>query len=289
MNNRRILMSLVILAASSLLVPGLCIGEIAPTFKETAVTLDGGIQGILNEPETGDPVPAVLMLHGFGSQKDEVGNMYKLLSAALGAQGISSLRIDFRGWGESAGKMEDSTVQGQIDDAATAYAYLSGLSSVDPARIGVLGFSLGGGIAVVSAAQNPEWYASLVTWSSVGDFKPDFMFLGQENFDKAAKDGTVTIDLGWREVTLGHGFFTSLELYNLQEEIKKYGGAFFAIVGGEDHLSSYADSYMAGAAGSKKDAHVVEGADHIYGVLGEDQSMAEEVIEKTVEWFTKIL
>ncbi|MCP4404030.1 MAG: prolyl oligopeptidase family serine peptidase, partial [bacterium] len=214
-----------------------------------------------------------------------VGNLYRRLAAALGEQGIASLRIDFRGWGESAGKMEESTIQTQIDDAATAYEYLKELSFVDPARIGVVGFSLGGGIAVVSAAQLPKRYAALVTWSSVGNFKADFMSLGQENFDRAAKEGVVTIDLGWREVTLGHGFFTSLELYGLQEEIKKYPGSFLAIAGSEDFSNAYTDSYVAGAAGSKKEAFILEGADHIFGVLGEDQSTAEQVLQKTVEWF----
>ena len=109
------------------------------TSQERTVTLEGGIQGIVLEPEADSPLPAVLMLHGFGSQKDEVGNMYQRLAAALGEQGIASLRIDFRGWGESAGKMEESTVQSQIDDAATAYEYLKGLDFVDPARIGVVG------------------------------------------------------------------------------------------------------------------------------------------------------
>ncbi len=40
--------------------------------------------------------------------------MYKRLAAALGEQGMASLRIDFRGWGESAGQMAKSTIQGQL-------------------------------------------------------------------------------------------------------------------------------------------------------------------------------
>ena len=278
---------LVVIVLGSSCVPGLWADQTA--YQETAVTLDHGIRGIVLEPEIDAPVPAVLMLHGFGSHKDEVGNLYQRLAAALGNHGIASLRIDFRGWGESGGKMEESSVQTQVDDAATAYAYLKNLSFVDPARIGVVGFSLGGGIAVVSAAHHPEWYASMVTWSSVGDFKPDFIDLGQENFDRAAKEGVVTIDLGWREVTLGHVFFTSLEQYTLQAEIKKYPGAFLAIAGSEDFSAAYTDSYVAGAAGSQKEAFILEGADHIFGVFGEDQSTAEQVLQKTVAWFRETL
>ncbi len=106
-----------------------------PSFEESQVTLAQGIQAIFTKPDIDAQVPAVLLLHGFGSQKDEVGDMYKRLAAELGQEGIASLRIDFRGWGESAGEMVESTVQGQIDDAATAYQYLSQLESVDSARI----------------------------------------------------------------------------------------------------------------------------------------------------------
>ena len=162
------LLCIVLFAFGTVLIAHVSAEEL--TAQERAVTLEGGIQGILCEPEADSPLPAVLMLHGFASQKDEVGDMYKRLAAALGEQGIASLRIDFRGWGESAGKMEESTVQTQVDDATTAYEYLKGLDAVEPERIGVLGFSLGGGIAVVSAAQHPDWYAAMVTWSSVGDF-----------------------------------------------------------------------------------------------------------------------
>ena len=258
--------------------------------KEYPVTLENGIQGVVVDPQKGEKTPVVLLLHGFASQKDEVGDLYKRLAQALGWRGIASLRIDFRGWGESAGEMVDSTVQGQIDDAATAYHYLSQLEFVDPARIGVIGFSLGGGIAIVSAAQHPEWYKSMAVWSSVGDFKTDFLSsLGQENFDLAAKDGKVTIDLGWREVVLGAGFFTSLEFYDPKQEISKYPGAFLAISGSEDFSVSYVDGYVNAVTGSPKKSIVIDGTDHIFGVLGEDQNIADDVVLKTADWFASTL
>ena len=92
-----VLLCVVLLALGTVCVADTSAEELA--VQEKAVTLEGGIQGILCEPEAESPLPAVLMLHGFASQKDEVGNMYKRLAAALGEQGIASLRIDFRGWG----------------------------------------------------------------------------------------------------------------------------------------------------------------------------------------------
>jgi hypothetical protein len=49
-------------------------------------------------------------------------------------------------------------------------------------------------------------------------------------------------------------------------------------------VASFAE---AGAAGSE--AWIVPGADHIYGVLGEDQSTADEVITRTAAWFAQSL
>lgn len=262
----------------------------AGEYQEYSVTLPQGIQGIMLEPRVEEQVPAVLLLHGFASQKDEVGDMYKRLAAALGEQGIASLRIDFRGWGESAGQMAKSTIQGQVEDAATAYQYLAHLKFVDPKRIGVVGFSLGGGIAIVSAAQHGQWYKSMVLWSSVGDFYADLLAaLGQKNSEKAEQDGQVTIDLGWREVTLGSEFFKSLKLYELTQEISTYPGAFLAIAGTEDFSIAYVDGYLDAAQGSPKEKFVIEGADHIFGVLGEDQTTADSVIEKSVQWFKETL
>jgi pimeloyl-ACP methyl ester carboxylesterase len=281
----------------SILIVAVFLGAITPgvqaseaEFTEHQVTLEHGIKGIVIEPKGATAAPAILLLHGFASQKDEVGDMYKRLAAGLGEQGIASLRIDFQGWGESAGEMADSTIQGQVDDAATAYNYLSTLKFVDPARVGVVGFSLGGGIAIISATQNPSWYTSMVLWSSVADFKADFVgALGQENFDRAAKEGIVTINLGWREVTLKNTFFQSLETYDLQQEISKYSGAFLAIAGSEDFSAMYVGGYINSVTGQPKEAFVIEGTGHIFGALDEDQSTANTVIEKTIQWFQDTL
>ena len=259
-------------------------------FTETKVTIDDGISATINQPKDAKSVPAVILLHGFASTKDEVGDMYKRLAAALAAKGIASVRFDFHGWGESKGDMADTTVQGQVDDTKVAYEYMAKLPFVDPKRLGVVGFSLGGGIAIISGSQNPEWYKSMCLWSSTGDLKADFIDeLKQENFEKAAKEGKVEIDLGWRKVTLKDSFFKSLDTYNIKEIIGKYPGAFLAVAGDQDFSAGYVKFFIDTVKGGPKESYVVKGGDHIYGVLGDDQAMANDVINKTAEWFSKTL
>ena len=58
--------------------------------EETVLTLDQGIAATLNLPAGEGPFPAVLMLHGFGSVRDEVGLMYADTAAALARQVASA-------------------------------------------------------------------------------------------------------------------------------------------------------------------------------------------------------
>ncbi len=255
---------------------------------ETRVDVSNGIVGVLNQPEGAES--AVLMLHGFGSQKDEVGNMYKNLAAALAEQNIASLRIDFRGFGKSDGDTGSTTIDLQVEDARLAYDYLTKVKGIDANRIGVMGFSLGGGIAILSAIEDAARYKSMVTWSSVGDFTKDMTgVVGQEAVDEAATDGVVGLDLGWRTIVLKQDFFSSLAAHDLASMVTNYSGSFLSIAGSEDFSAAYAEKFVASSKGETKEAWIVEGGDHIYGVLGEDQTMANSVIQKTVEWFAKTL
>ena len=75
-----------------------------------------------------------------------------------------------------------TTIDLQVENAAFAYTYLNKLEGIDALRIGVIDFSLGGGVANLLATK-AERYKSMVTWSSVGDFTKDMMgTVGQEAF-----------------------------------------------------------------------------------------------------------
>lgn len=94
---------------------------------------------------------AIILLHGYGGNRLEV-----LERAALLAQhGYGVLLYDERASGESDG---DRRTLGWLDvnDVPLAVSYLLTRSEIDPRRIGILGFSIGGQIALRAAAQSDQ-------------------------------------------------------------------------------------------------------------------------------------
>jgi dienelactone hydrolase len=253
---------------------------------ESVITLDSGVVGTLLQPEGDAPMPAVLMLHGFASVRDEVGDMYKRLAAELAEYGIGSLRIDFRGWGESAGAMTKSTVNQMVEDAAAATEYLQGLDWVDSERLGLIGFSLGGSVSVYSVGEHPDAYKSLVLWSTFGELYDIYLnSMGQDTLDTAQEAGEVEVNLGFRMVTLGGAFFDSLDDHDYQAEFAKYEGALLVVAGSEDGSAEFVDWYRENAQGELRASYLIDGADHIFNVLSGDQTNADAAIEKTAGWF----
>lgn len=252
---------------------------------ETIVDLPDGIKGTLALPDSASTGQAVVMLHGFGSSRDEVGGLFTMQAAALASEGIASLRIDFRGYGESAGDMADTTLEGMIADAAAARTYLAEVDGVDAERIGVIGYSFGAAVAMLE----PDDFASVVVWGQMGDLAGEFHdFLGQDFYDKAAADGVTSMDLGWRTISLKQGFLDSVARHDLAERFAGYEGPFLTIAGEADPATGYFGQYI-GLATGKTEALIIPGADHMLGVFSEQPEIGAEVIEKTTSWLADTL
>lgn len=258
---------------------------IAALGAETVVDLPGGIKGTLAFPDSGATGAAVVMLHGFGSSRDEVGGLFAMQAADLSEKGIASLRIDFRGYGESSGDMADTTLEGLVSDAGTARGFLAGIDGVDAARIGVIGYSFGAAVAMLE----PDEFASVVVWGQMGDLQAEFLeFLGQDFYDKAAAEGVASVDLGWRTISLKQSFFESLAQHDLADRFAGYAGPFLTIAGDADPAASYFEQYL-GLAIGPTEAVVIPGADHMLGVFSDQPEIGQQVIDKTTDWLRETL
>jgi hypothetical protein len=100
-------------------------------------------------PAKGTSLGSVLHLHGNAAN---VSNHLPLV-AWLPAAGFDVLMLDYRGFGRSQGR---PTLDGVVDDAAAALAYLRTRPGVDGRRLVVLGQSLGGATALRLLARDSD-------------------------------------------------------------------------------------------------------------------------------------
>lgn len=257
----------------------------AQAFTETDLRLDRGIAATLTLPEGDGPFPAVLMLHGLGSSRAEVGNLFVDQAEALAEAGIAALRIDFRGFGQSPGDTGAFTLERQNQDAALGLAALRSTPGVDPARLGVIGFSFGGAAAIELAATRPEGLRALVALTPVGDYRADMLdSMGQKVFDRAAEDGIAGIDFGWRTLALRHGFFDGLARHDLLAALARWPGPLLIVHGESDPYRRYTEAMLRAAAGTDKRALVIPGANHVFDIYTPSRSHAPEVIAAVVDW-----
>lgn len=113
------------------------------------------LRGILHLPgPQREPVPAVVMCHGFGGNRTEFGNTFVRLAERLARHGVAAYRFDFAACGESDGDFADLTVTDQVAQVSAVLDELARHHVIDPARLCLLGMSLGGLTASLAAAKS---------------------------------------------------------------------------------------------------------------------------------------
>lgn len=248
-------------------------------------------------PKTGDKPPIVITFNGFtGDRNDlvlpETGEpFWAHLSRLMAEQGFATLRVDFRGSGDSDGTYGMTTFSTQISDAMAAIEYIhnSLRRQVNKKSIGLLGFSQGGLVASVTAAADDR-VDSVVLWSAVGH--PPITYEGlitREGIKKGLALGPGTKDVFGLyvegqylyDVELGREFFYDLYRVNPLTEISKYKGPLMAIVGTQDIIvwpqPAVGEAYMKYHDGYEK--LVVLDGDHEF-----DSDIGYEVFDDAIYW-----
>lgn len=129
------------------------------------------LAGTLTVPQGAGPFPAVLLITGSGAQdRDETLYGHKpflLIADALTRKGVAVLRVDDRGVGGSAAFPGPATLDDDAGDVAAGLAWLRARPEIDKARVGLLGHSEGGSVAMRAAAGDPK-VAFVVLMSAPG-------------------------------------------------------------------------------------------------------------------------
>ncbi len=269
-----------------------------PSEVRVPVTVESGkkrLFGTMHLPiEKGtNKAPCVLFLHGFGGNKVGKYRLFVRMSELLSKNGIASLRIDFRGAGDSEGDFSEMSIQTQLEDALCAIQYLVNHEEVDPSRIGILGRSMGGSIAVLCAGHVPQ-VKSIVLWAPVFDAKPWIEKMNQNSNTQdrfAIGSEMFTIEKNANKASfLGQPISMQLlsELHSMKacENLEKiHHIPLLHIQGKKDravseyHLHGYMESRKKTSA--KSSFLSLEQSDHDFSILEEQNTILEECLS----WF----
>ena len=126
------------------------------SFRNGAVLL----QGTLCIPRAAGRHPAVVLVHGSGSETRWGTNRY--IADRMARAGIAALIYDKRGSGESGGDWRTSSYEELARDALAAVDLLDARSDIDARRIGIHGHSQGGVIGPLAATLAPQKLSFIV-------------------------------------------------------------------------------------------------------------------------------
>jgi alpha-beta hydrolase superfamily lysophospholipase len=221
------------------------------------------LSGILHLPERKSP-PSVIASHGLLSSKES--EKYIALGDRLAQEGIAMLRFDFRGIGESEGRMEEDTISRRIVDLNSAIEFMRSRRDLKN-RIGLLGSSLGGYVSLIKASQE-EKIRAIVIWAT--PFHLD--------------------DLKSNQGTEGHplpeeAFFEDLPKHRLLPLLPKVSNC-LVIHGEKDELVPVDQAWeIFHHLGAPKEIRILEGADHRLT----DPAHRGRAMELSAAWFKRYL
>ncbi|MFD2673677.1 alpha/beta hydrolase [Marinicrinis sediminis] len=249
---------------------------------ELAATLH--LPGDLAQP--GVSTPLVLICHGFTGSRIGANRLFVHGARALQKKGYAVLRFDYAGCGESTGDYGAEGLQSMVQQTKAVLDYARhSLDSFTPSEIILLGHSLGGATAVLTAVTEPQ-IDKLILWAPVAHPYQDIMeIVGKPQVEQALRDGSVPY-LSYR---LQERFFHSLQQCQPLFDAQRVQGDALILHGSSDDVipTDYCFLYdkvlkLRNAGTVSKE--VLFQADHTFSRL-EHQ---EQLFELTLAWLARM-
>ncbi|WP_134701846.1 alpha/beta hydrolase [Ammoniphilus sp. YIM 78166] len=255
---------------------------------EQTLRIDSGnvtLAASLHLPQNqGAKVPLVIICHGFVGSRIGVNRLFVKAAREFVQHGIAVLRFDYEGCGESEGDYGSYGFERFIQQTLDVIDYSTKLDEVDENQIILLGHSLGGAVAALTASRDKR-IQKLAMWSAVGHpFHDIVQIIGEGQFHKSA----TTHSIDHEGFALTHRFLESLQGYSPIEESKQFSGDVFLAHGMNDEVipadycSIYQYSFIRGKSKSCVKILIPE-ADHTYSSIQASTSLYRQ----TLQWLVK--
>ena len=212
----------------------------------------------------GKKYPLIVICHGFIGSKVGVDRLFVKAAEEFTMDGAIVLRFDLAGCGESSGNYGETGLNDFIDQLQTVLDYsIEGIEQIDRNNITVLGHSLGGATAVLTAAIDSR-IRHLILWSSVAQPYEDIKRIVGTEKVSSIKTGSFIDYMGYQ---FSDHFFQSLKGYQPLQGATEFKGDVLILhgTGDEDipvtHAKEYESAFKSRKWGSCL-KYEISGANH---------------------------
>ncbi|WP_412063116.1 alpha/beta fold hydrolase [Rubrivirga sp. IMCC45206] len=234
----------------------------------------------LETPDAGAPIAYALVAHCFTCSKDL--RAVRQISAALAAQGMGVLSVDFTGLGQSEGDFQHTSFSSTVGDLLAAAAHLTDTHAAPQLLVG---HSLGGAAVLAAAAHLPSVRA-IATVGAPCDPGHVRHLLADAEADIEA-EGSARVDIGGRPFTIRKQFLDDLDSHAaMRARIAALDRALLVFHSPQDQTVGIDQArHIYDAARHPKSFVSLDGADHLLS----DPADARYVADVLAAWAERYL
>lgn len=235
------------------------------------------LRGTAHRPSY-SPHPVVILCHGFTGKRMESKFLFVRFARKLAAAGLGCVRFDFSGSGESDGAFSEMTLGREIEEGKAILRFVRQMEGIDPERVFLCGFSMGGVVATHVAASMPDFVRGLCLWAPAGNMRE----IAEECFRTGIPLPDSGVDL--EGIALGRPFYEEFKEWDLYEGISSYAGPVLILHGDRDETvppvwgRRYLQVYGASAR-----FYSIRGADHVFSRI----PWREELFSESIAFLQK--
>ncbi len=231
-----------------------------------------------------DRVPLAVICHGFVGNRIGVDRIFVKAARELARDGYMVIRFDYAGCGESSGNYGSQDIESLIAQTRAVLDYGISSADIDPQRVTLIGHSLGGAVALLTAVRDRR-VKNLVLWAAVDyPFNDIVKIVGRDAYDRSVKEGAAD----YAGYSFTPVYFNSLAAFQPFQEAGKFSGDVLVIHGTSDDVIpvDYAFLYQKlfwTRPEGRCDKEIIFQADHTFS-SGPAQ---EQVLKRTKEWMNQ--
>ncbi|WP_455392550.1 alpha/beta hydrolase [[Eubacterium] cellulosolvens] len=229
------------------------------------------IAGVFHQADS-DSGACIISCHGLLANKDSP--KYIFLAEELRERGLSSVRFDFRGCGESDGKLENSHVTNRAQDLKMVMDYVTDELGFE--KLGLFGSSMGGFISflLASSSSNVKALVTLAAPYSMAEII-DLHFSNAEIYEL----NHVVLGSNFIEDLRSTGNLTPKLIGKIQCPTYIFHGDLDGIVPTNHAKRLYNDLK------TEKKLEIIPGGDHVFSLPWH----LNRIIQTSADWFQKHL